>query len=328
MSDIGELSIEESMIKNIKDYNSIKDEIICEICQGILIKPKQCNSCENNFCEKCINKWLLKNNSCPNRCKKFTLKESPKLMKKLLDKLIIQCNLCKNDFHYETYVYKHFEKCVIEKKVVKCPFCSDCKIKYKALEDYKNKFIQEKNDLLKQIQKYKEKIKELESKDKSRLRWSHNQRCGEFELSDQDTTIKVLYNDCYQIYLLDNIFANNLENSFGLHVDTFGKLYDYMSIGFINENFDFDCLCCKPKNAFYLRVDEESIYYNDKKISTKLDDKTDLSLRFILDLNRNKLEIKDYDTDHSYGIVDIKGVSFKFFVSKCNYGIIEYSLLP
>ena len=52
MNDNQELFIDESMIKNINDYNLIKDEIICEICQGILIKPKQCEICESIFCEK------------------------------------------------------------------------------------------------------------------------------------------------------------------------------------------------------------------------------------------------------------------------------------
>ena len=54
MNENQELFIDESMIKNINDYNLIKDEIICEICQGILIKPKQCEICESIFCEKCI----------------------------------------------------------------------------------------------------------------------------------------------------------------------------------------------------------------------------------------------------------------------------------
>ena len=47
-----DLFIDESMIKNIKDYNPIKDEITCEICQGILIRPKQCISCENKLLRK------------------------------------------------------------------------------------------------------------------------------------------------------------------------------------------------------------------------------------------------------------------------------------
>ena len=101
-----------------------------------------------------------------------------------------------------------------------------------------------------------------------------------------------------------------------------------MALCFINEQFDYECLCCRPKNALYIRIDEDSIYYNDKKISTKLDNKTNFKLKFILNLNQNKLEIKNYDTNKSYGIVDIDGITFKFFVSKCNYGIIEYTILP
>ena len=39
------LYIDDSMIININEYNSIKDEITCEICQGIFVRPKQCESC-------------------------------------------------------------------------------------------------------------------------------------------------------------------------------------------------------------------------------------------------------------------------------------------
>ena len=37
-----DINIDESMIKNIGEIDLIKDEIICEICNGIVIKPKQC----------------------------------------------------------------------------------------------------------------------------------------------------------------------------------------------------------------------------------------------------------------------------------------------
>ena len=45
------LNIDKSMIKNIQEYNLIKDEITCEICYGLVIKPKICESCEIVFCE-------------------------------------------------------------------------------------------------------------------------------------------------------------------------------------------------------------------------------------------------------------------------------------
>ena len=333
MNDSQDLFIDESMIKNINEYNSIKDEITCEICQGILLNPKQCESCETIFCEKCINNWISKNNSCPYRCNKFILKECPKLMKKILDKLIIECPLCKNEFKYEPFVKKHFDECAEEKKMVKCPLCSDCQIKYKTLKEYNNKLIQEKNELLKEIEIYKKKINQFENNNKVSFKWAKIQKNNlfqlfNFQLSNDDKTIRINYNGCYQIYFIDNIFTNNLEYSFGVHINTLGKIYNYMAIGFINENFNNDCLCCKPGNTFYLRVDEEAIYSNKNKISTKLDNKTDISLKFNLNMNNNKLEIKEYNTNKIYGIIDVIGKQFKFFVSKCNYGYIEYTILP
>ena len=249
-------------------------------------------------------------------------------MKKLLDKLVIQCKLCKNNFNYETFVFKHFEKCAEERKMIKCPFCQNCKIKFKELEEYNNNLNKEKNELLKEIEKLKDKIKVLESNSKNKLKWSNVQKFQTYELSKDDKIIKIRFDDCYQIYLIDNEFSEKESYTFGIHINTFGKLYDYMVLGFINEQFDYECLCCRPKNAFYIRIDEDSIYYNDKKISTKLDNKTNFKLKFILNLNQNKLEIKNYDTNKSYGIVDVDGITFKFFVSKCNYGIIEYTILP
>ena len=52
--------------------------------------------------------------------------------------------------------------------MVKCPFCPDCQIKYKALEEYNNKLIEEKSKLLKEIQVYKDKLAERENIFKNR----------------------------------------------------------------------------------------------------------------------------------------------------------------
>ena len=332
MNDNQELFIDESMIKNINDYNSIKDEIICEICQGILIKPKQCEICESIFCEKCINSWLAKNNSCPKRCDKFVMKDCPKLMKKILDKLIIQCPLCKNEFNYDSFVYKHYNICVEEKKMVKCPLCGDCQIKYKTLMEYNNKLKEEKNEILKELEKYKNKMNELKNNNKSNLKWSKVQKYQGFSLADEDRKITINYSGCYTMYFIDYLFSGNIEYSICIHSNTFGKLYDYVYIGFINENFNnnYDCLCCFPGNAFYIRIDDEKIYYNGLngfELQTKVNNKTNFSLKFNLDLKNNELEIKDYDTDKSYGKVDVTGKQFKFFVSKCNSGTIEYTIL-
>ena len=330
--------IDESMIKNVQEYNVIKDEISCEICSGILIKPKQCQSCESLFCEKCINEWKNKNNSCPKRCSKFILIDPPKIVKKLLDKINIQCSYCKSDFKYETYVYKHYPECYQKYKMVKCPLCSKSDIHYYQIEEYENKILKEKEQLLNEIKIYKEKIKELENNQNKKnlniiqYKWCVNQKKSNFILSNDNKNIKINYSSCYNIYFVDFNFNGNNEYSLGISLNTFGKQLSLYYLGFINENFDdnlcsLHCLCCAPDNCFYIRLDNGSLYEGKKKFSVKIEDKNKLNLLFILALKNKKLNIKNYDSNISYGIINVTGKSFRFFVGKCNSGEIEYHLL-
>ena len=333
------LIIEESMIKNINEINTIKDELTCEICNRIVIKPKQCNSCETIYCEKCINEWKNKNNSCPKRCSKFILTEPSKIIKKLLDKLIIQCVYCKKDFNYENYIYKHFVECYQKNKLVKCPFCSNCEIHNYLIEEYKNKYLKEKEELLNEINKYKQIIKDFENnKNKSNYnkieyKWGNIQKKKNFILSNNNKNIKIDYSGCYNIYFLDYNFIGNTEYSLGISFDTFGKELGYIYLGFINEIFDTKlgggyCLCQLPENCFYINASAEKIFEGKKSISVKLENKTNLNLLFVLDLKNKKLNIKNYDSNNSYGIINVTGNSFQFFVGKCNSGQIEYHILP
>lgn len=258
------------------------------------------------------------------------MKNCPKLMIKILDKLQIICPICKNEFNYDSFVYKHYDECLEEKKMVKCPLCEDCKIKYKKLMEYNNKLKEENNKISKELEIYKNKINEMKNNINSKLKWSKFQKFKTFSLSDEDRKIKINYAGCYVIYYLDYLFSDKTEYSFGIHVNTFGKLYEHVYIGFLNENFNNKvCLCCNPSNAFYIKIDLENIYYNGRctRISTQLGNKTNFGLRINLDLRNNTLEFKDYDSDKSYGKVDVLGNKFRFVVSKCNSGTIEYSIL-
>ena len=319
------------MIKNIQEYNLIKDEITCEICYGLVIKPKICESCETVFCENCINNWKNKNNSCPKRCSKFIIKDAPKIMKKLLDKLIIKCSFCQNEFNYQNYIYNHFPECYKKNRLVKCPFCSDCKIKYILIEDYEN-LLKEKKELLNELKLCKERLKEFEKNNNKILyKWSLNQKKNNFILSNDNKTIKIDYSSCYNAYFLDYNFVDELEYSIDISVNTFDKNLDYIYIGFMNENENIfstgNCLCSKPDNSFYFRIDNKTIYQGKTEIKTQIKNKTKLNLKFILNLKKKTLDIKNYDSNKSYGIINIIGKCFKFFVGKCNPGIIEYTLL-
>lgn len=54
-------------ISNLDEVNNLLDFVKCGICYNLLDNPKQCYSCDSNFCEKCIVKSLLMQNYCP-RC--------------------------------------------------------------------------------------------------------------------------------------------------------------------------------------------------------------------------------------------------------------------
>ena len=327
------------MIKNINEINLIKEEITCEICNGIIIKPKQCQSCETIFCEKCINEWKNKNNSCPKRCPQLTLIEPPKLVKKLLDKLNIQCALCKNEFGYENYIFKHYPECYRKNKIVKCPICSKSDVHYYLIEEYEKKLLKEKEELLNKINKYEKMIKDLENKNinnkinNTEYKWSTFQKKNNFTLSNNNKNIKIKFESCYNIYFLDNVFNDTKEYSMGISIDTFGKNLNHIYLGFINEYFDTNlsgsnCLCCIPENCFYINLEKETIYEGKNETNIKIENKNNINLLFVLDLKNKTLNIKNYDSNNSYGMINIKGNNFRFFVGKCNLGEIEYHILP
>ena len=332
------LTLDESMIKNIEEYKLIKDLIKCAICSGILIRPKQCQECESFFCENCINNWKTTTDICPKRCSNFIIKEASKLMKSLLDKLIIQCTYCKNEFNYENYIYKHFPECYRRNRMVKCPICSNCQVAFKFIEDYEKKIInekeqqllKEKEELSKELKLYKEKIEKYENDKKILFKWNRIQNKNNFLLSNNNKTIKINYSGCYNLYFLDYIFEGEYEYSFGVAIKSLGNI-DYHCLGFMNEYENIcsnNCLCREPTNSFYIRIDSEQLYSGKNNYKINLENKNNINLKFDLNLKTKKLEIKNYNSSNSYGTIDITGTKFKFFVGKCNSGEIEYTLLP
>ena len=62
---------DDTVIKN-EIYELFTDQIICQICQCIMIEPVSCSKCQNYYCKKCIDSWLKKSGNCPNRCENAT----------------------------------------------------------------------------------------------------------------------------------------------------------------------------------------------------------------------------------------------------------------
>jgi hypothetical protein len=126
-------------IQNKDQFELIKENVVCSICQGLIYHPQQCQKCEHNFCNDCIKLWLRNHNTCPFRCQNPTFKES-RLMKNLLEKLNFKCPLgCDDIINYDD-IDKHKQVCYKTSYKQKC---IDYENKIKELEN-KNKELENK----------------------------------------------------------------------------------------------------------------------------------------------------------------------------------------
>ena len=56
------------MVTKDIDYEFVEDtveELTCSICMKVLCEPHLVNCCGQQFCEHCLEKWLLKNKTSP-----------------------------------------------------------------------------------------------------------------------------------------------------------------------------------------------------------------------------------------------------------------------
>jgi len=127
------------------------DEVLCCICQKVLVTPVSCKTCETHFCHNCISSWQKKKNKCPFNCE-LDIHRASKVVNSLLSKLKIKCyyntNGCEFVEIYETTM-KHEQSC--KNKIVKCVHCNketDEKLKHEenCIDYYKTMFKALKNE--------------------------------------------------------------------------------------------------------------------------------------------------------------------------------------
>jgi hypothetical protein len=123
----------------VEDYKDLAKELICIICQQIVYKPTSCKTCQNLFCQKCIDKWLLSNyqKKCPFKCSSYVNQEIPKSTRNLINKIKLKCSKydvgCTETIFYENYE-NHYRKCSFIK--FKCIFCDFLGSLEKSKEHY------------------------------------------------------------------------------------------------------------------------------------------------------------------------------------------------
>ena len=106
------MCVDPNLINNKSEFELIKKQSICDLCNYILWEPKQCSVCESAFCEECLDEYFTKNGiSCPNKCENPTFKTS-KLLKNILSLIKFNCqNNCGVLIPYEEYFIHSRSKC-------------------------------------------------------------------------------------------------------------------------------------------------------------------------------------------------------------------------
>ena len=151
------MEVDSNRIYNTETFITLKDVVICCICTGILYDPQQCSVCENNFCLKCISIWRKSRNCCPMKCENSVIKESSKLVKKMLNKLQFSCNNNCNMIIAYHELYNHYNSDCPE-ILMNCSECGEDSKKIAFLYGKTNKL----KDLEKNFTILKKKLKDLQ----------------------------------------------------------------------------------------------------------------------------------------------------------------------
>jgi len=238
-------------------FESLRRELTCSICHGILDNPVMCSDCETYYCSYCIDKWIKNNNQCIMKCKgPFKPKNITRLMKNIMEKVFLTCEFCNgqtNLFDYST----HIKNCFENSKIINCPFCKDCKFTKGEVKD-KEVDISNFHKLHQQIQEYKNKESQLMHviKDKEKII---------NELNNDNEALRIIYKskdikiDCLQKQI--NLMSENKEGNNDLILFKNGGVYKIIRKPcnhFPNKGYVTVYRCCnKPYNCYKCHNDIE-----------------------------------------------------------------------
>lgn len=103
--------LETVLIANIEYFEPIREIVTCTICTGLIVNPIQCSKCENYYCSSCLDEWSKTKNICPMRCTSPMFHEGGRIIKNILEKIVMFCPFgCAKKLIYEE-VLMHEDKC-------------------------------------------------------------------------------------------------------------------------------------------------------------------------------------------------------------------------
>ncbi|CAD8094446.1 unnamed protein product [Paramecium primaurelia] len=106
----------------IVDPTNIDQNLLCLICQELVIDPKECSQCQNLFCSDCITSWLQQKKKCPYNCSdEIQLKNPHRIVKNSISQIEVKClnKGCDKQMQIQS-LDSHLLQC--EYVETKCPF--------------------------------------------------------------------------------------------------------------------------------------------------------------------------------------------------------------
>ena len=260
--------IDSQLLINKNKFKGIEKFILCPICEGIVNIPYECLECQNNFCQNCIEKWKLKNNNCPFRCKEFNLIHNRFLENILSELLKFRCDKeCDEIINYKD-INKHYN--------------GECKniVNY----DYKEKFEEISLEFTKLTVKYENLIesnKDLKEKTNEAIREKKNM----MERFDSIKNQKILYKNELEKLNKEKKMSNKISN----------KISNDINKDLKNLNSELYSKIDKLNNTIKLINKENSeLKFNNKELK-----KENLKLKELLE---NDYYEEDYDDENDFSV--------------------------
>ena len=260
--------IDSQLLINKNKFKGIEKFILCPICEGIVNIPYECLECQNNFCQNCIEKWKLKNNNCPFRCKEFNLIHNRFLENILSELLKFRCDKeCDEIINYKD-INKHYN--------------GECKniVNY----DYKEKFEEISLEFTKLTVKYEnlvESNKDLMEKTNEAIREKKNM----MERFDSIKNQKILYKNELEKLNKEKKMSNKISN----------KISNDINKDLKNLNSELYSKIDKLNNTIKLINKENSeLKFNNKELK-----KENLKLKELLE---NDYYEEDYDDENDFSV--------------------------
>ncbi|CAK61777.1 unnamed protein product (macronuclear) [Paramecium tetraurelia] len=72
---------------------SIDKFLLCQICQQLVFKPQECESCQKIFCLYCLQKWMsiCNNETCPSHCKQYKIRKPHQIVTNAINQILVRC---------------------------------------------------------------------------------------------------------------------------------------------------------------------------------------------------------------------------------------------